>query len=323
MPECLETADDSITIMWKPPGYNGGSTIINYIVEYQEKQTKKWITSNKDIIITETTYMVTKLTHNTEYRFRVTAVNAVGPGTPSSESLLYKAAKAAIPEAPVIREPLKDLTAGLKETATLSCIIVGVPQPTLRWFKDDDEFVPKSSSYESGLARLNLTNTNEESAGQYSCRASNDSGSCECSCTLIIQETPKIVPEKKTKVYRLQVEKQWSITAKITGLPRPEVTWTKNGTSIEGNTHYIADVETQSSTACSTTLTIINTERTDTAKYTLTATNVAGTVTHDVTLKISGNFNTVQISRFIYLMIVLRALRQAEQASRTSGAKGS
>lgn len=274
--------------MWKPPGFNGGSTIINYIIEYQEKTTKKWTVANKDVVVTETTYMISKLTTDTEYRFRVTAVNAVGPGTPSSDSLVFKAAKPAIPEAPVIKEPLKDTTAGLKETATLSCIVVGVPTPTLTWYKDDDEFVPKSSSYEKGSARLVLSNTNEESAGRYTLRASNDSGSCECSANLVIQEAPKIVPEKKAKVFRLQVEKQWAVTAKVTGLPRPQVTWTKNGSSIDGNTHYIADVESQSSTACSTVLTIINTERTDTAKYTLTATNAAGTATYDVTLKISG-----------------------------------
>ena len=281
--------------MWKPLGFNGGSTIINYVIEYQEKNTKKWIVANKDVTVVETTFMVTKLTTNVEYRFRVTAVNSVGPGAPSSESVAFKAAKAAVPEAPVIKEPLKDATAGLKETATLSCIIIGVPTPTLRWYKDDDEFVPKSSSYDKGSARLVLANTTEESAGRYTCRAVNDSGECECSCNLVIQEAPKILPEKKAKIFKTKVEKQWSITAKVTGLPRPDVTWTKNGASIEGNTHYIADVESQSSTSCSTTLTIINTERTDTAKYTLTAVNAAGTVTYDVTLKISGKIYQFQI----------------------------
>ena len=140
--------------MWKPPGFNGGSTIINYVIEYQEKNTKKWIVANKDVTVVETTFMVTKLTTNVEYRFRVTAVNSVGPGAPSSESVAFKAAKAAVPEAPVIKEPLKDATAGLKETATLSCIIIGVPKPTLRWYNDDNEFVSKSSSYEKGSARL-------------------------------------------------------------------------------------------------------------------------------------------------------------------------
>ena len=40
-PESLETADDSITVMWKSPSFDGGSTITNYIVEYQEKTSKK------------------------------------------------------------------------------------------------------------------------------------------------------------------------------------------------------------------------------------------------------------------------------------------
>lgn len=274
--------------MWKPPAFDGGSAIINYIIEYQEKTTKKWVVANKDVTVTETTYQVTKLTHNSEYRFRVTAVNNVGPGQPSTESSLFKAAKPAIPEAPVIREPLKDVMAGLKTTATLSCIIVGVPQPTLTWYKDDDEFKPKNSSYENGCARLILSGTTEDSAGQYSVRAVNDSGSVETSCQLLIRELPKIVPEKKTKVYKLPVERQWAVMATITGLPRPEVSWTKNGASLEGNTHYIADVEVVNSTTCTTTLTIISTERSDTAKYTVTATNIAGTATHDITLKIIG-----------------------------------
>jgi len=42
-PESLETADDSITIMWKPPTFDGGSQIINYIVEYQEKTSEKYL----------------------------------------------------------------------------------------------------------------------------------------------------------------------------------------------------------------------------------------------------------------------------------------
>ena len=202
--------------------------------------------------------------------------------------LVFKAAKPANPEAPVIREPLKDTTAGLKQTATLSCIIVGVPTPTLAWYKDHTPFKPTAVSYEAGCARLTLNNTSEDMAGFYTLEATNDSGSVETSCTLVIQETPKIVPEKKAKVYKTKVEKQWSVTAKVGGLPRPNIVWTKNGESIEGDTHYIVNTETLSSTVCSTTLTIINTERTDTAKYTLTATNAAGSASYDVTLKITG-----------------------------------
>ncbi len=275
--------------MWKPPGFNGGSIITHYIIEYQEKTTKKWIIATKDV--KETTYQLTKLTHNAEYKFRVTAVNDIGPSEPSSESPFFKIAKPAKPEPPTLKEPLQDATVGLKKTATLSCIIVGFPQPELTWYKDDNEFKPKSSSYENGSARLVLKDVTEDDAAKYSVRAVNDSGSVETECNLYVREVPKITPEKKTKVYRLPVETQWSVSATISGLPRPEVSWTKNGASLEGNTHYIIDVEVSSSTSCTTTLTIISSERTDTAKYTLTATNTAGSATHDVTLKITGNMN--------------------------------
>ena len=40
-PECLESTDDSITLLWKPPGFDGGSAITNYVIEYQEKAAKK------------------------------------------------------------------------------------------------------------------------------------------------------------------------------------------------------------------------------------------------------------------------------------------
>lgn len=212
----------------------------------------------------------------------------MGPGQPSDSSVLFKIAAPVKPEVPIIKEPLKDTTIGLKQTATLSCIIVGVPQPTLRWFKDDVEFVPKRSSYESGTVRLIISSTTEESSGSYNCRADNASGHCETSCQLTIQEVPKIVTENKVKVQRLQKGNQWNFSAKVSGLPRPEIVWTKNGTRIEGDTHYIVDEQIHSSDSSSTSITIISSEKSDTATYALTATNVCGSASHEIKLKITG-----------------------------------
>lgn len=291
VPEAMDIGDDSITLMWKPPAFNGGGEIINYIIEYAEKSSKKWIVSNKGVNVTETSYQVTKLTHDALYRFRITAVNVASPGDPSTESMAFRIARPAIPEAPVIKEPLKDVTAAPKENVTLACIIVGVPQPILTWYKDDVEIgMPSGATYEAGKVRLVLSAVTEDSAGCYSVAAYNDSGRCETTCTLLVRQAPIIAPEKKAKVQRVRVEQPCSISAKVGGLPRPDVVWTKNGEPIE-DSHYIIDVEVLSSTLCTTTLSIVSTERTDTAKYTLTATNVAGTTTHDVTLKISGRLH--------------------------------
>jgi len=199
---------------------------------------------------------------------------------------VFKIAAPCTPEAPVVKEPLKDTTAGLKQNITLTCIIVGVPQPTLRWYKDDDEFVPKKATYSAGTASLTLEKTKEEDSGHYLCRAENDSGAVETSCHLLIQEAPKIEPAKKAKVQKVKLESQWAFNAKVSGLPRPEIAWSKNGASIEGSDHYIVDVEAQSSTLAATSVTIISTEKGDTATYTLTATNSVGTATHDIKLKV-------------------------------------
>ena len=265
---------------------------------------------NKETIVTETTYRINQLTTNAEYRFRVTAVNVVGAGSPSAESALFKIAAPSIPEAPVIREPLTDVVSGINKNVALSCIITGVPKPTLRWFKDNVEIEPQSSSYENGCARLVLKSTTEDSAGHYSIQATNESGSCETKCDLLIQEIPKIVPAKKLKTHKLVVEKSWSLTVQITGLPRPDVLWTKNGKSLDGNAHYIIDEEIVSADMCNIKLSIISTERSDMANYTVTATNICGTATFDTNLKILGT-----IPYIFYLTIFLTFIFKPENLS--------
>ena len=248
----------------------------------------RWTPANKGILVPDTTYIIKNLTYNAEYRFRVAAENVMGVGAMSSESKVFKIAAPVTPEAPVVKEPLKDTTVGLKQNITLTCIIVGVPQPTLRWYKDDDEFVPKKATYSAGTASLTLEKTKEEDSGHYLCRAENDSGAVETSCNLLIQEAPKIEPAKKAKVQKVKLESQWAFNAKVSGLPRPEIAWSKNGASIENSDHYIVDVEAQSSTLAATSVTIISTEKGDTGTYTLTATNSVGTATHDIKLKVMG-----------------------------------
>ena len=243
---------------------------------------------NKETNVTKTTYEITKLTRGAEYRFRVTAVNSIGPGEPSSESSLFKIAAPVKPEAPVIKKPLQDTKVGIKQSVTLSCIISGVPKPALKWFKDEVEFTPKSSSFESGCAQITLYSTVEDSAGKYTCSASNNSGTCQTSCQLLIEELPKIVPDKKIKTHTLAVDKSWSFSAKVSGLPRPDVMWTKNGISIKDDKHYIVDEEIISSDMCTTKLSIISAERNDMATFVVTATNKCGTASFDVTLKIIG-----------------------------------
>uniref|UniRef100_A0A7M4F5X1 Titin n=1 Tax=Crocodylus porosus TaxID=8502 RepID=A0A7M4F5X1_CROPO len=70
---------DNITISWKPPEYDGGCNISNYIVEKRETSTTTW-----DVVsaaVARTSIKVARLTTGSEYQFRVCAENRYGKST--------------------------------------------------------------------------------------------------------------------------------------------------------------------------------------------------------------------------------------------------
>ena len=76
-------------VSWTPPDVDGGSPIIEYLLEYKEKTSTDWTPVNVDKS-TDTTVVVKSLDENTEYRFRVYAENEIGWSDTSTQSDLYK-----------------------------------------------------------------------------------------------------------------------------------------------------------------------------------------------------------------------------------------
>jgi hypothetical protein len=77
------SGDKRVTVTWTAPASNGGSAITDYTVQYQELG-GSWTTFT-DGTSTTTSTVVTGLTGETPYLFRVAAVNAVGLGSWSNE----------------------------------------------------------------------------------------------------------------------------------------------------------------------------------------------------------------------------------------------
>uniref|UniRef100_A0A8C4YKD5 Titin n=1 Tax=Gopherus evgoodei TaxID=1825980 RepID=A0A8C4YKD5_9SAUR len=70
---------DNVTLSWKPPVYDGGCHISNYIVEKRETTTTIW-----DVVsaaVARTSIKVARLTTGSEYQFRVYAENRYGRST--------------------------------------------------------------------------------------------------------------------------------------------------------------------------------------------------------------------------------------------------
>ncbi len=82
-----------MVITWKPPRFDGGSPITNYIVERKERTATKWMKAHKgELPSTDLTLKVEGLIEGKEYEFHVAAVNKAGQG-PFSEPSEPKLAK--------------------------------------------------------------------------------------------------------------------------------------------------------------------------------------------------------------------------------------
>ncbi len=74
--------DSSASLSWSPPLSNGGTWITDYVIEYKLSSGGIWSIFD-DGISTSTFTIVTALSNDNAYDFRVSAVNAIGQG-PSS-----------------------------------------------------------------------------------------------------------------------------------------------------------------------------------------------------------------------------------------------
>lgn len=87
-----------VALSWSAPASDGGSAITDYGIEVSSDGGASWSTF-ADGTSDATTATVTGLGNDTEYTFRVAAVNAVGPGVPSATRT---ATPEAAPSAPAI-----------------------------------------------------------------------------------------------------------------------------------------------------------------------------------------------------------------------------
>lgn len=74
-------SDTSLTLAWQPPERDGGSKILEYIVEIKETETETW--KQYGVTAGDCTHIfVEKLTKDSSYEFRISARNSVGTGAP-------------------------------------------------------------------------------------------------------------------------------------------------------------------------------------------------------------------------------------------------
>uniref|UniRef100_A0A3B5MIV9 Titin n=1 Tax=Xiphophorus couchianus TaxID=32473 RepID=A0A3B5MIV9_9TELE len=185
-----DIARDSITLTWEPPASDGGSEIINYIVEKCPTTADRWIRAGHT---TDCSITIINIFGKTKYQFRVIAENQFGLSLPSppTEPITTKEDKSVIrnyDEEPMFKRLLANVECTEGDSVRFELRVSGVPTPSLKWEKDGLplQFGPKVVVIEQDIDYhvLHIRETLLEDDGVYKVTATNSAGSASCQATL-------------------------------------------------------------------------------------------------------------------------------------------
>ncbi|MED6274712.1 Hemicentin-1, partial [Characodon lateralis] len=118
----------------------------------------------------------------------------------------------------------------VKNPASLSCEVSGIPLPSISWLKDGRPV--KATSLVrilSGGRSLRLLHTAVEDAGRYTCVVANSAGEERKNFDLDILVPPSIVKEGTVVDAKVKETQNITLTCEASGNPSPEIKWLKDG----------------------------------------------------------------------------------------------
>lgn len=134
----------------------------------------------------------------------------------------------------------------------MECTVVGQPTPDVKWFKEGKEIVHTETkkitfNTETGHATLEIQEATPDDEKIYCVKAENKFGTAECRANLIISKSvmvtqpivmqaPKIT--KPVNAVVIKPDKEVVLEAEFEGVPKPKITWLRNGTEIKPSDEY-------------------------------------------------------------------------------------
>uniref|UniRef100_H2YLF6 Titin n=1 Tax=Ciona savignyi TaxID=51511 RepID=H2YLF6_CIOSA len=273
---------DRCTVAWEPPADNGGCEITNYTLEKCETSRMVW--SVVTASVTACAYPVPRLLEGNEYIFRVKAENKMGLGPAIESSPVVAKSPYDKPGAPSAPEITK----------------IGNGTATIAWKAPDKDggrdifgyYVEKREK--KGVRwspcntksimdrRLNVLGLSIGYDYQFRVAAENEMGvgePSEPSKMVTIKEPTEVPgPPSNPKNIEIKAGSTLRLLADVKGRPKPTVKWTKLGATLSRR----ADVDV---TDLKTTLVVPETNRDDSGKYTLTASNAKGSKSANINVK--------------------------------------
>uniref|UniRef100_A0A8C9ZK83 Myosin binding protein Ca n=1 Tax=Sander lucioperca TaxID=283035 RepID=A0A8C9ZK83_SANLU len=267
--KCTSVGEDSGTITWDPPAFDGGVPIKGYLMERKKVGSSRWTKLNFDVY-ESTTYEAKKMIEGVLYEMRVFAVNGIGISQPSANSKPFMPIAPTSEPTRLMVDDVTDTTCALKwrpperigaggiDGYIIEYCIEGSDQ----WVQANEEPVGKNQYRVKGLPvgeKMLFRVVAVNIAGR-----SPPVTLTQAVTIREIMENPKIrLPRHlRNKLVKFVGEKV-NLVIPFQGKPRPVVTWFKDGVLLEDNT-----VGTRTSEV-DTIIFIRSAERTHSGKYTL------------------------------------------------------
>ncbi|KAM4598312.1 myosin binding protein Ca [Polymixia lowei] len=267
--KCTSVGEDTATITWDPPAFDGGAPLKGYLMERKKVGSSRWTKLNFDVF-ESTDYEAKKMIEGVLYEMRVFAVNGIGISQPSGSS------KPFMPIAPT-SEPIR-LT--VEDVTDSTCALKWRPPERLgaggidgyiieyckegsdQWVQANQEPIEKNNFRVKGLPtaeKMLFRVVAVNMAGR-----SPPATLSQAVTIREIMENPKIrVPRQLRTKFIRKVGEKINLVIPFQGKPRPVVTWFRDDVPLEDATVGIrtSDVDT--------ILFIRSAERAHSGKYTL------------------------------------------------------
>jgi hypothetical protein len=230
--------------------------------------------------------------------YSVVVTNSAGSVTSSGAALTVPTSESTttMKSAPAFSLHPVSQTVNAAASVTLTALASGNPAPTYQWRKNGTAISGATS------ATITLSNVTTATAGTYTVTATNLVSSVTSNgATLTVRQAPVFTQHPASQT--VNAASTVTFTATATGIPAPTYQWRKNGTAIAG------------ATAATFTLTNVTTAMAGT--YTVTATNLLGSVTS------SGGTLTVRQSPAFTLQPVSQTVKMSSTVTFTAAATGS
>ncbi|XP_065504896.1 hemicentin-2 isoform X1 [Caloenas nicobarica] len=170
---------------------------------------------------------------------------------------------------PTIADDLTDVAVTQLSPVVLTCYASGVPPPTVSWSKEGAQLGSRGGGYRVlPTGALEIRQVLPAHAGRYTCTARNAAGTVQKHLRLAVHEPPALKP--LPSVVMAMVNTSVVLSCEATGVPRPEVTWQKDGVGIAGGPGLKVLPKGQ--------LRLLRASLGDTGTYLCVARNPAGTV---------------------------------------------